>query len=119
MEEYILYPEFVKRTASIDHLLATNVIDAAKEELLMKEASYYYDLEIPSVRCGDYVEIHGILNNCYCLLLNGMIRIYLQKPFFTKQKVFVLLKKERIDETERTRRNSSFGKKNRRVNHMY
>lgn len=94
MEEYTLYPEFVKRTASIDHLLATNVIDAADVELCMKESPYYYDLEIPSVRCGDCAGIHGILNSCYCLLSNGMIRIYLQKPFFTKQKVFVLLKKE-------------------------
>lgn len=89
MEEYILYPEFVKRTASIDHLLATNVIDAAKEELLMKEASYYYDLEIPSVRCGDYVEIHGILNSSYCSVHDGLVRIYLRKQFFTKQTVFV------------------------------
>lgn len=95
MEEYILYPEFVKRTASIDHLLATNVIDAANEELLMKESSYYYDLIITSVRREDYLEIHGVPNSSYCLPFDGMVRIYLQKPFFTKQKIFVFcLKKE-------------------------
>lgn len=104
MEEYILYPEFVKRTSSIDHLLANNEVEATNEELCMKESPYYYDLKIPSVRREDLLEIHGILNSSYCSVQDGLVRIYLRKQFFTKQTVFVHFLKRSKEMTREERR---------------